>query len=120
MLWYPAARWKFASMSAFSLPIGNGEPIGQNNLVASFAFDEGSVGSLTSSTVGSPAGGGELVEAFAPRINTRAEDFKRLEVRAGRNPEVTIADCVTVLCLRMLAAASTRQPLEIDWASALS
>ena len=71
------------AVSAFSLPTGKKDPIGENNLVASFRFADGSVGNLTYCTVGSRTSGGERVEAFAPGIGATAEDFKRVTVRTS-------------------------------------
>ena len=71
---------ELVSVSAYSLPVGEGEPVGQNNIVASYLFEDGSVGNLTYCTVGTAKGGGERVEAFSPGIATRSEDFKALEV----------------------------------------
>jgi predicted dehydrogenase len=65
-------------VSALSLPMGKKEPIGENNLVASFRFADDSVANLTYCTVGSKTSGGERVEAFASGIGATAEDFKRL------------------------------------------
>ncbi len=53
------------SVSAYSLPTGKADPIGENNLAASFRFADGSVGNLTYCTVGSKTSGGERVEVFA-------------------------------------------------------
>src|SRR4030095_13875893 len=41
------------SVFAYSLPTDKKEPIGENNLVASFRFADGSIGNLTYCTVGS-------------------------------------------------------------------
>src|SRR5258708_15792101 len=65
-------------VSAFSLPHGKKQPIGENNLVASFQFADGSIGNLTYCTVGSKTSGGERVEVFAEGIGAMTEDFKRL------------------------------------------
>src|SRR5207248_9709010 len=70
-------------VSAFSLPTGRKEPIGENNLVASFRFADGSIGNLTYCTVGSKTSAGERVEAFAPGLGAFAEDFKRSEIRTN-------------------------------------
>ncbi len=132
------------SVSAYSLPIGRQEPVGQNNLVASFRFADGSIGNLTYCTVGSRTSGGERVEAFAPGVGVATEDFKRLTVqgalrrtsrrfwaekgyaaqlhdfvtglRAGTAPTVSVRDGVraTIGCLRMLEAARTGAICTID------
>ena len=70
-------------VAAFTLPTGATHPIGENNLVASFRFADGSVGSLTYCTIGSRTSGGERVEVFAEGIGVATEDFTRLDVRAG-------------------------------------
>lgn len=69
---------------ASSLPTDRKAPIGQNNLVASFSFADGSIANLTYCTVGSKTSGGERVEAFAPGMGACAEDFKRSMIRTGR------------------------------------
>ncbi len=56
------------SVSAYSLPMGKADPIGENNLVASFRFADGSIGNLTYCTVGSKTSGGERVEVFAQGV----------------------------------------------------
>lgn len=131
-------------VTAYSLPTGQKEPIGENNLVASFRFEDGSIGSLTYCTVGSKTSGGERVEVFAQGLGVSTEDFKRLTVsagirrtrsrwwgekgygaqlesfveriREGREPEVTVRDGAraTVGCLRMLESAKTLRPVSID------
>jgi predicted dehydrogenase/threonine dehydrogenase-like Zn-dependent dehydrogenase len=132
------------TVSAYSLPTDRKEPIGENNLVASFRFADGSIGNLTYCTVGSKTSGGERVEVFAQGLGVATEDFKRLtvsagvrsnssrwwgekgygaqlesfveRVRAGHAPEVTARDGAraTVGCLRMLESAKTLRPLAID------
>src|SRR5436309_4536104 len=69
------------AVSAFSLPTGKKDPIGENNLVAAFRFADGSVGNLTYCTVGSRTSGGERVEAFASGMGGTAEDFKHLKLQ---------------------------------------
>src|SRR5213078_703322 len=132
------------AVSAFSLPTGKKDPIGENNLVAAFRFADGSVGNLTYCTVGSRTSGGERVEAFAPGLGASAEDFKRVTVRTSvarktitwfaekgyeaqmrsffaalkrsQPPAVTVRDGAraTVACLRMLESARTLAPCSID------
>lgn len=136
-------------VSAFSLPIGPNEPIGQNNITACFRFADGSIGNLTYCTVGSRTSGGERVEAFTQGGTFIAQDFKRLEIRtgvsrttkrmfpakgydaqmrsflasirAGEQTEVTVVDGAraTIGALRMLESARTQTPLSIDVAAAL-
>ena len=71
------------SVSAYSLPTGKADPIGENNLVASFRFADGSIGNLTYCTVGSKTSGGERVEVFAQGVGAFTEDFKRVGVHKG-------------------------------------
>src|SRR5205085_740547 len=66
------------SVSAYSLPTGKQDPIGENNLVAAFRFEDGSIGNLTYCTVGSKTSAGERVEVFAQGAAGFAEDFKRI------------------------------------------
>jgi predicted dehydrogenase/threonine dehydrogenase-like Zn-dependent dehydrogenase len=138
------------NVSAYCLPTGKQDPIGENNMVASFRFADGSVGNLTYCTVGSKTSGGEHVEVFAQGIGVSVEDFKRLTVkaglkrtskrlwgekgyaaqleafiaglRAGRQPEVTVRDGAraTVACLRMIESAKTLSPCMIDLDAVLS
>jgi predicted dehydrogenase/threonine dehydrogenase-like Zn-dependent dehydrogenase len=137
-------------VAAFSLPTGKGEPIGENNVAASFHFADGSIGNLTYCTVGSKTSGGERVEAFAPGLGVNTQDFSRLTVltgvqraksrwfaergyatqmrsffssiRSGRALEVTARDGAraTVACLRMLESARAGGPRAIDWEAVLS
>jgi predicted dehydrogenase len=132
------------AVSAYSLPTGRRHPIGENNLVASFRFADGSVGSLTYCTVGSRTSGGERVEVFGEGIGVATEDFTRLEIRGstrsarsrwwpakgseglvrafiqsvrdGSPPPVTVQDGsrATVGCLEMLESARTRSFREIS------
>src|SRR5690606_35082326 len=67
-------------VSAYTLPTDVEEPIGMNNLTASFQFADGSVGSLTYCTVGSKTSGGERVEVFAQGIGATTEDFQKLTI----------------------------------------
>lgn len=136
-------------VSAYSLPRGKQEPVGENNLVASFLFADGSIGNLTYCTVGSKLGGGERIEAFAPGIRVSTEDFKRFElaasqrssqsfwfpkkgylvqmehffeaIRNGLPQEVTVRDGAraTLCCLRMLDSARSLEACPIDLGEAL-
>jgi predicted dehydrogenase/threonine dehydrogenase-like Zn-dependent dehydrogenase len=135
------------SVTAYSLPRGKKNIVGENNVVASLRFEDGSIGNLTYCTVGSLSGGGERVEAFAPGIRVSSEDFKHLSVAAetrtqkrswfpkkghatqmqgfmesirnGNPPEVQVQDGAraTLCCLRILESASTLQPCSIDMSS---
>ena len=137
-------------VSAFHLPGGKPEPVGSNNLAASFRFADGSVGNLTYCTVGSRTSGGERVEVFAEGLGAWTEDFKKLSlrgrlartrsrfwaekgyaaqlesfldgIRRGKEPEVTVRDGVraTIGCLRMLEAARTGRVTPIDIESVLA
>src|SRR5205085_1580187 len=71
------------SVSAYSLPTGKQDPIGENNIVAAFRFADGSIGNLTYCTVGSKTSGGERVEIFAQGVGGFTEDFKRAGVHKG-------------------------------------
>ena len=137
-------------VAAFHLPGGKPEPVGSNNLAASFRFADGSVGNLTYCTVGSRTSGGERVEVFAEGLGAWTEDFKKLSlrgrlartrrrfwaekgyaaqlesfldgIRRGKEPEVTVRDGVraTIGCLRMLEAARTGRVTPIDIESVLA
>lgn len=137
-------------VAAVSLPTGRKEPIGENNLVASFRFADDSIANLTYCTVGSRSSGGERVEAFAPGMGAMAEDFKRLtlstnvvrkrsswfaekgyaeqmraffdELRAGKAPQVTVDDGAraTLVCLKLMESARTMSPCVVDWKAELS
>jgi predicted dehydrogenase len=137
------------SVSAYCLPTGRQDPIGENNTVAAFCFADGSIANLTYCTVGSRTSGGERVEVFAPGLGAFTEDFKRTGVRlgmaknrsrlfadkgykeqmqaffnslrSGRAPDVTVFDGArsTILALRMMEAARTRMPVALDWRSAI-
>lgn len=132
------------AVSAFSLPTGRKDPIGENNIAASFHFADGSIGNLTYCTVGSRTSGGERVEAFAPGLGAVAEDFKQSIVRTSmvskssswfaekgyaaqmqsffaaiRNsqaPDITVRDGAraTIGCLRMLDSARNLAPCPIE------
>lgn len=131
------------TVSAYSLPTGKQDPIGENNLAASLRFADGSIANLTYCTVGSQTSGGERVEVFGSGFGAMTEDFKKLAIHAGASrkksrmfadkgyeeqmksfigaimngtPEpVTVRDGVraTLGCLAMLESARQRQPVEI-------
>jgi predicted dehydrogenase len=137
------------SVSAYSLPTGKTEPVGENNIAASFLFADGSIGNLTYCTVGSKTSGGERVEAFAPGIGVATENFTKLwvnrattssktkywadkgykeqmddffsSIREGHDAEVTVRDGVraTIGCLQMLDSARAREPRAIEIESTL-
>ncbi len=132
------------TVAAWSLPAQMKDPIGENNLVASFRFADGSIGNLTYATVGSKTSGGERVEAFASGLGVSAEDFKHFTsqrqtqrrssswfpqkgyvdqmnaflsaVLKGVPPAVNAHDGTraTLGCLRMLQSARLKQPCAID------
>ena len=58
-------------VSAYSLPVGKKEPIGENNMVASFRFADGSIANLTYCTVGSRTSGGERSRLNRPLPDPR-------------------------------------------------
>lgn len=131
------------SVSAYSLPTGKADPIGENNIAASFRFADGSIGNLTYCTVGSGSSGGERVEVFAQGVGAFSEDFKRTgvhrgtrsakskiwpdkgyfaqmadfaeSIRKGRAPAVTVRDGVrsTLGCLAMMNSARDGSPVVI-------
>jgi len=137
-------------VSATSLPRGTTEPIGENNVAATFAFADGSVANLTYCTVGSRTSGGERVEVYAPGIGVATEDFKWLQIRgarrttrsrwwpdkgyavqlegfladirAGREPAVDVVDGAraTLSCLRLLDAAREGTSVSVDLAAILA
>jgi predicted dehydrogenase/glycosyltransferase involved in cell wall biosynthesis len=147
MYWFLGAEP--VEVSAYCLPTGSHDPIGENNLVANLVFADGSIGTLNYSTIGSKRSSGERVEVFAKGITAVVDDFKRLEIvstlrrrrsaywaekgyasqlesffssiRSGRSPEITVRDGAraTIVCLRMLEAARTGTPCGIDLDAAL-
>jgi predicted dehydrogenase/threonine dehydrogenase-like Zn-dependent dehydrogenase len=135
---------EMVGVSAHCLPVGEKEPIGENNMAASFKFADGSVANLTYCTVGSKTSGGERVEAYAGGVGVAVEDFKRLTLQTGARhtrklwrpekghaaqlerflagvqqgtpPEVTARDGAraTLACLKMIESARTGAPAGID------
>ncbi|MBY0374904.1 MAG: bi-domain-containing oxidoreductase [Bryobacteraceae bacterium] len=139
-----------ASVAAYSLPTGQADPIGENNLCAAFHFTDGSIANLTYCTVGSRTSGGERVEIFSPGLGLISEDFKYLSLREtlarnrrrfwahkgyreqlaafvhairtnGPQP-VTARDGAraSIVCLQMLESCRTQQPVRTDWERALA
>jgi predicted dehydrogenase len=132
------------NVTAYSLPLDQREPVGSNNLAASFRFADGSIGNLTYCTVGSQTSGGERVEVFAQGVGAVVDNFKRLEIktrlrsskskwwadkgyaeqmasfvdaiRSGNRPEIDVVDGArsTIGCLKMLESARALAPCEID------
>ena len=132
------------NVSAYSLPTGKVTPIGENNLVATFRFVDGSIATLNYSTIGSKRSPGERVEVFADGQTSIVEDFKHFKSfsRAKRtrstlwarkgyedqlrsffdhivrseSPLVTVRDGAraTLVCLEMMRSAQTQMPREIN------
>jgi predicted dehydrogenase len=132
------------NVSAYTLPTGKTDPIGENNLVATFRFADGSIGSLNYSTIGSKRAPGERVEVFAEGITSVVQDFKLFEsvsnakrsrstwwahkgyedqlrsffdsIARGESPAITVRDGAraTLVCLEMLRSAQTLTAREID------
>jgi predicted dehydrogenase len=132
------------TVSALTLPTGKTHPVGENNLVASFRFADGSIGNLTYCTVGSRTSGGERVEVFGEGLGMATENFARIEVcsttrltrshwwpdkgyaglvsafvnavRSGHPPPVTVRDGsrATIGCLALLESARTLSPSALD------
>ena len=137
-------------VSAFSFPAGMKEPIGENNLTASFRFADGSIGNFTYCTVGNKASQGERVEVYFSGGAASTEDFKHVtiagsfkrtkshlwarkgyedqmksfltRIHRGESPEVTVRDGAraTIGAIRMLEAARTLTPCAIDLEAVLS
>jgi predicted dehydrogenase len=132
------------NVSAYCLPTGKTDPIGENNLVATFRFADGSVGSLNYSTLGSKRAPGERVEIFAKGVTSSVQDFKRFQsisnlkrtrstlwahkgyesqlrsffrsIARGESPDITVRDGAraTLVCVEMLKSAQTLAPREIN------
>jgi predicted dehydrogenase/threonine dehydrogenase-like Zn-dependent dehydrogenase len=142
-LMYWLLQSEFVSVSAYSLPTGRQDPVGENNMVASFRFADESIANLTYCTVGSRTSGGERLEVFAQGLGAFTEDFKKLglhgavrrgssrfwahkgyeeqladfvgSIREGKPPAVSVRDGsrATVGCLRMLDSARKLEPCAI-------
>jgi predicted dehydrogenase/threonine dehydrogenase-like Zn-dependent dehydrogenase len=138
------------SVSAYCLPTGKGDPIGENNLVASLCFEDGSIGNLNYSTLGPKKASGERVEVFAKGITSVVEDFKRLKIVSnstrtkstlwahkgyeaqlesffanivrGEAPQVTVRDGArsTLVCVQMLNSAQSHTPRDINLGALLT
>lgn len=132
------------TVSAYCLPTDKDDPVGENNMVATFGFVDGSIGSLNYSTLGSGRAAGERVEVFAKGMTGVVENFKKLRIVSNltqtrsslwaqkgyktqlesffasivrsESPRVTVRDGAraTTVCVQMLQAALTRTPREID------
>src|ERR1035438_4813626 len=138
------------SVAAWSLPPGEQDSIGENNITAAFRFADGSIANLTYCTVGSKTSGGERVEVFAQGIGVVTEDFKQLSVRGGTKsdksrfwaekgyeaqmeaffdslrkgvaPTVTVVDGArsTIGCIRMLESARDGAALALELEAVLT
>ena len=132
------------NVSAYCLPTGKSDPVGENNLVATFRFADGSIGTLNYSTIGSRAAQGERVEVFAQGMTSLVQDFKRFEststfkqkratfwahkgyedqlrsffrsIATGEAPDITVRDGAraTLVCVEMLKSAQTLSSREIN------
>jgi len=132
------------TVSAFTLPTGKTDPVGENNMVATFRFADGSIGTLNYSTIGSKRAGGERVEVFAKGVTSLVQDFKRFKsvssfkhtkstlwahkgyeaqldsffrsISRGESPDITVRDGAraTVVCVEMLKASETLTSREIN------
>ena len=131
-------------VSAYCLPTGKTDPVGENNMVATFRFADGSIGTLNYSTIGSRHAQGERVEVFAKGMTTLVQDFKRFEstaqtkrkrstfwahkgyedqlrsffrsIATGEAPDITVRDGAraTLVCVEMLKSAQTLSSREIN------
>ena len=131
-------------VSAYCLPTGKTDPVGENNMVATFRFADGSIGTLNYSTIGSRRAQGERVEVFAKGMTSLVQDFKRFEsasqmkrkrstfwahkgyedqlrsffrsIATGEAPDITVRDGAraTLVCVEMLKSAQTLSSREID------
>jgi predicted dehydrogenase/threonine dehydrogenase-like Zn-dependent dehydrogenase len=132
------------NVSAYTLPTGKTDPVGENNLVASLRFADGSIGTLNYSTIGSKKAQGERVEVFAKGVTSAVQDFKRFKsvsnsqntkstlwadkgyepqlasffssLSRGESPDITVRDGAraTLVCVEMLKSAQTLTSREID------
>jgi len=131
-------------VSAYCLPTGKSDPVGENNMVATFRFADGSIGTLNYSTIGSRGAQGERVEVFAKGMTSLVQDFKRFEsttqtkrkrstfwahkgyedqlrsffrsIATGDAPDITVRDGAraTLVCVEMLKSAQTLSSREIN------
>ena len=138
------------SVSAYTLPSGKQDPIGENNMVSIFRFADGSIANLTYCTIGSKTSGGEHLEVFTQGLGVETSNFKRLTVhgrlersqkkmfaekgydtqiqdligsiRQGKAPAVSVRDGVrsTIGCIRMVESARDLRPKAIDWQRVVS
>ncbi|MFZ0063647.1 MAG: bi-domain-containing oxidoreductase [Pyrinomonadaceae bacterium] len=132
------------NVSAYCLPTGKTDPIGENNLVATFRFADGSIGSLNYSTIGSKNAPGERIEVFAQGLTSMVQDFKQFlsvsnskrvrsslwahkgyedqlrsffrSIAQGESPSVTVRDGAraTLVCVEMLRSTQSLTSREIN------
>lgn len=132
------------AVSAYCLPTGKTDPVGENNMVATFRFADGSIATLNYSTIGSRGAQGERVEVFAKGMTSLVQDFKRFEsttqtkrrrstfwahkgyedqlrsffrsIATGEAPDITVRDGAraTLVCVEMLKSAQTLSSREIN------
>jgi predicted dehydrogenase/threonine dehydrogenase-like Zn-dependent dehydrogenase len=132
------------NVSAYTLPTGTKDPVGENNLVATFRFADGSIATLNYSTIGSKNAGGERVEVFAKGVTSLVQDFKRFKsvakirhtkstlwahkgyeaqldsffgsISRGVSPDITVRDGAraTMVCVETLKSAQTLTSREIN------
>jgi predicted dehydrogenase len=131
-------------VTAYCLPTGKTDPVGENNMVATFRFADGSIATLNYSTIGSRRAQGERVEVFAKGMTSLVQDFKRFEatsqtrrkrstlwahkgyedqlrsffrsIATGEAPDITVRDGAraTLVCVEMLKSAQTLSSRQID------
>ena len=132
------------NVSAYTLPTGKTDPVGENNLVATFRFADGSIGTLNYSTIGSKRAQGERVEVSAKGITSLVQDFKRFQsvsnfkhskstlwahkgyeaqlnsffrsISRSESPDITVRDGAraTLVCVELLKSAQTLTSREIN------
>jgi predicted dehydrogenase/threonine dehydrogenase-like Zn-dependent dehydrogenase len=132
------------NVSAYTLPTGKTDPVGENNMVATFRFADGSIGTLNYSTIGSKKAQGERVEVFAKGVTSLVQDFKRFKsvsnfehtkstlwahkgyedqlrsflnsIARSESPSITVRDGAraTLVCVEMLKSAQTLSSREIN------
>ncbi|MBC7796241.1 MAG: bi-domain-containing oxidoreductase [Pyrinomonadaceae bacterium] len=137
------------SVSAYGLPTGKDEPIGENNIAATFKFADNSIANFVYCTVGSATSSGERVEVYAAGVGASSEDFKKMHIKkakafsranvfadkgyleqmqdfvtnmkTGKSPGVTVLDGAraTIGALKMIEAARNETPCEINLAEIL-
>ncbi len=137
-------------VSAYSLPTEPREPIGQNNIVSSFVFADGSIVNFTYCTVGSRTSGGERVEVYGAGMGAVTENFRGRQirgtiarsrsrffadkgydsqfaafaeaVRSGGPSPVSVLDGAraTIMCLRILESARAGETCSVNWQAVIA